>query len=352
MDKVYDVIKTYFTSSFNNLDEIRAKTNYGILQLVCSKRNFSKGTIVTTTDNIAKIIGKPDHQELLDGLFEKVLKDIDDGFNPIIKDLKLEGFTDEIILSVVKTNMKKYVDGLIDTMSTDIVDVVNKLSDSQQDYVQSLRKVNFVNTDSDGKIDDNGTPKIYNLTGNLTELKADYLKVVGGLNDFNELLVKQTILPPSPYPDNGDFSQKSSKLTGVENKRFFMIVGRIFTDKNKVKDFINQILTPNIKNQKKPKKLSKLFEDIVDNYVKIYKKEIEEEDKIFKTFKNSAEYKKFIDGVDTVLYKKGKPRIITFTTVVDNATLGTKQTNLKSLYQGDPEKIPDLTTFDGKIKFN
>ena len=352
MDKVYDVIKTYFTSSFNNLDEVRAKTNYGILQLVCSKRNFSKGTILSSLSDSAKIIGKPDHQELLDNLFEQVSTDIDKGSNPILKELNREKFTDDIVISVIKTNMKKYVDNLIGPMSTDIVDVVNKLSDSQQDYVQSLRKVNYVNTASDGKIDDNGTPKIYNLTGSLTELQGDYRKVTTGLNDFNALLVSKKILPPSPYPSDGNFESKSSGLVGVENKRFFMVIGRIFTDKNKVKDFITQILTPNIKDTKKPKKLSRVFENIVDDYVKIYKKEIEEEDKIFKTFKNSADYKKYIDGVDTILYKKGKPRIVTFTTVVDAATVDTKKTNLNSLYKGDPEKIPDLTTFDGKIKFN
>ena len=352
MNKVYDSIKTYFTSSFNNLDEIRAKMNYGILQLVCSKRNFSKGTILSNVSDTAKILGKPDHQALLDKLFEDVNSDIDGGFNPILKGLKAKNFTDEIVISVIKTNMKKYIEEMSSTISNDVVDVVNKLSDSQQDYVQSLRKVNFVNTSSDGQILDNGSVVIYNLTGSLTELQADYRKVVGGLNDYYELLVSKKILPPSPYPDNGNFDSKSSDLIGVENKRFFMVVGRAFTDKNKVKEFINQILTPNIKDTKKPKKLSKEFENIVDDYVKIYKKEISEEEKIFKTFKDSADYKKYIDGVDNVLYQKGKPRIVTFTTVPDAATLPTKETNLKSLYNGDPEKIPVLTTFDGKVKFN
>jgi len=351
MDKVFDSTKSFFTSSFNNLDEVRSKMNYGILQLVCSKRNFSKGTLLTTMDYTAKIIGKPDYQELLDKLFKDVLTDIDGGFNPIIKDLKLAGFTDEIVLSVIKNNMKKYVEEISSTISTDISGVVSKMSDSQQDYVQNLRKVNFVNTSSDGLIDDNGNVKIYNLTGNMVDITADYLKVVGGLNDYNQLLVSEKILPPTPYPDNGDFTL-STELSGIENKRFYMIVGRIFTDKNKVKQFINEIITPNIKDVKKPKKLSKKFENIVDDYVKIYRKQIESEAKIFNKFKDSADYKNYIDGVENVLYKKGKPRIITFSTVVDNATIDTKKNNLKKLYNGDSEKMSDLSTFDGKIKFN
>ena len=351
MDKVFDNTKTYFTSSFNNLDELRAKMNYGILQLVCSKRNFSKGTILTTMDYTAKIVGKPDYQELLDNLFQQVTDDIKIGMNPLLKELDKKNFKDEITLSVIKNNMIKYVEGISSTIATDIANVVSKMSDSQQDYVQSLRKVNFVNTSSDGLIEDDGKVKIYNLTGGMSEVTTDYLKVVGGLNDYNSLIVSKNILPPTPYPKNGDFTL-STGLTGVENKRFYMIVGRIFTDKNKVKQFINEIITPNIKDVKKPKKLSKVFEDIVEDYAKIYKKQIESEEKVFTNFKNSAEYKKYIDGVETVLYKKGKPRIIQFTTVVDAATIETKQTNLKNLYKGDPDKLDKFETFDGKIKFN
>jgi hypothetical protein len=53
-----------------------------------------------------------------------------------------------------------------------------------------------------------------------------------------------------------------------------------------------------------------------------------------------------------VLYKKGKPRIVNFTTEPDPTEQATKETNLTELYTGVPSEIDDFETFDGKIKLN
>ena len=74
--------------------------------------------------------------------------------------------------------------------------------------------------------------------------------------------------------------------------------------------------------------------------------------KAFEKFKKKSTYDKFINGLDEVLYKKGKPRIVNFTTEPDPTEQATKETNLTELYTGVPSEIGDFETFDGKIKFN
>ena len=111
-------------------------------------------------------------------------------------------------------------------------------------------------------------------------------------------------------------------------------------------------MTPNLMTYKKPKKLSRVFDNVVDDIADNYKDEIKEEDKYFEKFKKSEGYRKYTAGVNDVLFKKGLPRIINFTTVPNQATQATQETNLKQLYAGDPSKVNNLKTFDGKIKFN
>ena len=363
MDVLYDNSKTYFTNTYNSMDEIRAKTNYGMLSVVCSKRDFIKGTLNlggVEIGNDVKILGKPVYQENIDKLFSKVIEDINNGSNPILLGLEDEGFdnqSSDTTLNIIKNNLVKYVKSLKGTMSSDIGVVVNsKIGLPQQDFVQTIRKVSFVNSKTDGKILDDGSLKIYNLVSSpgFDELVSDYTEFKIILNNYYMLLTGIDYdykIIPDKIPDDFDYTTVEDFET-VENKRFYIIMGRIFEDKNKVKDFIDKIITPNIKDVKKPKKLSRVFENIVDDLVDTYKDELKNELKTFEKFKKKSDYDKYINGLDEILYTKGKARIVNFTTEPDPTEQATKETNLKELYTGVPSEIGDFETFDGKIKLN
>jgi hypothetical protein len=236
----------------------------------------------------------------------------------------------------------------------------------QQDYVQTIRKVIFVNTKTDGRILDDGSLKIYNLKNGVefTELVGDFTKVKIEINKYYELLTDAnskydfSILPPGIMDTNNieywgtknnfDFTD----ITKFQTIRFYMIMGRLLSDKNKVKEFTNKILTPNIIDVKKPKKLKRVFENIVDDLVDLYKDELKDENKTYNKFKKSSEYEKYLKGLDELLYKKGLPRLVDFTTEPDPTEQANKEQSLVYLYKGDPSKVGDFQTFDGKIKFN
>jgi soluble cytochrome b562 len=181
----------------------------------------------------------------------------------------------------------------------------------------------------------------------------DYGKLKLALNEYYTLLADTNAIIPPPYPADGDFfSETAFKGEPTEFARFFILVGRIFTDKNKVEDFTKRIITPNIATIKKPKKLAKVFDDVMDYLVDLYKEEIKAEDKVLDKFKNTSEFKKYTKGIDEILYTKGKSRIVNFTTVPDAAKEAQQKTDLTNLYKGDPSLTNKLETFDGKIKFN
>ena len=370
MDKLLDNTKTYFNNTYNSLEEIVKQTNYGILQTINKNRNFKEGTLETNSPAIKNktfIYGKPSNlTESLDSLFDLALSDINGGTNPILSKLTDEKFTDDNTITVIKNNLSNYVKNLKSTMILNLNNLVNtKLSTPQQDYIQYIRKLNFVNSLSDGKLLDTGIPKIYNISktdkvspsGNnieyadtYEEFYGDYKNVYIQLEEYLITLSDNKIIPETTFAD-GSFTPISKYSGSREDMTFFMIISRIFTDKNKVEDFKKQIITANIKNVTKPKKLEKTFNNIVDGLVGIYSSEIKEEEKLYDKFKKDSKFTNYTNNIETILYKKGKTRIFNFTTVPDQAKKETQEKALKDLYAPlNPNS--DVKTFDGKVKFN
>jgi hypothetical protein len=368
MDKLLDTTKTYYENTFNSLEEVVKQSNYGILQYVSKTRNFSKGNFKTPEGDLeAEIFGKPNEiASNLDKLFDVALSDIDSGNNPIIKYIVDKKLTDPTTITVLKNNLRKYVLEVKNEMINTVSNISNsKLGQQQQEYVQGIRAINVVVTKTDGKIDEKGVPKIYNLsetdkvspTGlNFTysntfdELTGDFKLLRNNLNAYIKALTDSSIIPPTNFPD-GSFGALTEFKT-VNDKTFFLVVGRRFNDKNKVEDFKKVILTQSITSMSSNKKMIRKFDDYVDDLAKQYKKEIKEEENLYKKYKEADTYKSYINNIETNIYKKGKTRIFNFTTVPVEGTNEQQKTDIIDLYKGDKNKISDLNTFDGKIKFN
>jgi len=370
MDKLLDNTKTYFTNIYNTLEEIVKQTNYGVLQTINRERNFKEGTLETNSPavkNKTYIYGKPSNVSgSLDNLFNLAISDISSGVNPIISKLTNEKFTDESVITIIKNNLITYIRNVKSSMVLDVNNIVNnKLSTPQQEYIQYIRKLNFVNSLSDGKLLETGVPKIYNIskTDKVTntgpnvvyadtyeEFYGDYLTVYIQLEEYLITLSNKQIIPVTTVTD-GSFTPISKFNGSREDMTFFMVISRIFMDKNKVDDFKKQIMTANVKNVTKPKKLEKTFNKIVDDLVDTYSDEVKSEEKLYSKFKTDSEFTKYTKDIETLLYKKGKTRVFNFTTVPDPAKKDTQEKALKDLY-APLNPNTDVKTFDGKVKFN
>ena len=366
MDKFVDDSKTYFENTLNSLTETVKQTNYGILQMISGKRQYSKGTISggPGLSYPTEIFGKPsDIAKQLESFYELVINDIDSKTNPIMVELINQKFTEPNMVSIIQNNLKRYVLRVKSDMLEILNNIANtKLGQQEVEYVQDIRKLNLITSLTDGKILDDGSVKLYNITGSekttggstppyadtYSELKGDYVKASVKLNDYIETLTKNKIIPPIGA-ELGDFTPFKFEGNRPE-KTFFMVMGRLFTDKNKVIEFNDSIMTQNITSVNK--KLKRKFENIVDDLVSDYSKEIKEEDKVYEKFKKDSKFLVYVKGIEDILYKKGKTRIFNFTTIPIPTTEAQQKTDLTNLYKGDPSLTTNLETFDGKIKFN
>jgi hypothetical protein len=374
MDSLLTDTKTYFEAVVNQMEKLTVNFNYGIEQLVNDSRQYTGGTILAGTVILTpqgEIYGKPEGVEKrLETLFKKVIEDIDNNNNPIITELKLKFDEGSSTLREVKQNMIDYITSLSSTFPSEITTITQELTILQQSYVQNIRKLNLINSKTDGKLLDAGTPRVYNIKGTnpisdlsnnpnvvptdtYDELRLDYISLRDALKDFSDLLDTERIVSKTSLYREGDFTEiDEGSFKSIEDKRFFLVISRIFNDKNKLEEFKKYVIKGELVDVKDPVKLLKKFDDITDDIEKRYSKEIKKEEKKFDKFKTNKLYTSFTNGLEKKMYPKGKTRKFNYTTVADPATEKDQKTNIQNLYR--TVNVPPLEkdTFDGKIKFD
>jgi hypothetical protein len=359
MDSLLTNSKTYFTTVVNKLEEINTKYNYGIVQLVNQDRNFKIGPLDTTQSQDCNIYGSPFNiEEKLEQLFNQVYSDIDSGSNPIIAELSNLNFSPDTTIKIVKNNMKVYISTNVNqTMSSDITVVLTDILNFEQTFIQNIRKVNLVVKQHDGKIDTTNLPSIYTLTSTtevsqtstgvgdtLVELDKDLIAFGGEMKNFNTYLEGQQIITNS-YDSVGKIQTFKIDSSNIINNCFFMVIGRIFSQDSKKDEFIDACLI-NVSEVDEPYSLENKLKKIVNDLAKDYSKEVEKDEEFFQDFKKQDNYKNYVDGVEELMYKSGKTRKFTFSTVTPADD--TVKTQFKDLYDGQNHGGDD--TYLGKVK--
>jgi hypothetical protein len=374
MDSLVTDTKLYFESVVNQLQKLTLNSNYGIEQLVNDSRLYSKGVISAATPYDVEIYGKPEGVEKrLEDLFKKVIDDINTDTqipNPIIDELTKKFDIASPAIRGVRQNMVDYVTSLSSTFASEITTITQELTIQQQTYIQNIRKLNLISGKTDGKILDSNTPRIYNIKGTdkisessknsdavpantYEEFTKDYESLALALQDYTELLDKNDIVKNVSLYSGGTFlAINDDSFVSDADKRFFLVISRIFNDDNKLEEFKKYVIKGDLLSVKDPVKLQKKFDDITDDIAKRYSKELKAEEKKFDKFKSSSEYKSFTDGIEKLMYPKGKTRKFEYTTVADPTKVDAQTKDIQNLYRTVNVPPLDKKTFDGKIKFD
>ena len=375
MNKILENTKDYYSMVMNKSESITNSYNYGVWQMITQDRLYTDGEFVfNNNSNLIQIYGKSNNiEKKTDELFIKLIDDIE-ADNPtnnnfIIKKLVDMKFTNNII-QTVKTNLKNYITNYKNDFTSGIFTTMQELTTQQQNMIQYFRQVNLIDTLTDGKIKDNSTPVVYNLSGTTEvdskskgknyptpptntyeELWMDYRLVGNNLKNFNSYLENNKIITTktSPYNEIGGFTPFSndSDLTIIENKRMFMVLAQIFNDKNKLTEFENTIIDAQLSIVKTPHNLKNKFNKICNSFQDIVQKELNDEKKFFTKLKKKKEY---TDFVNTPVYSSDKLRKFSYTTVVNSSINEQQKSDILLLYKGD--NTSDNTIWTNKTQFN
>jgi vacuolar-type H+-ATPase subunit I/STV1 len=167
------------------------------------------------------------------------------------------------------------------------------------------------------------------------------------LKNYDNFLKNKKLLEPTYGPEPGKFTASSEKfqVQSINEKRMFMVMARIFENKDKLEKFKSTVISTEISNVPK---LRKTFDELCDKFKDLVLNELKAEEKKMKDIKEDKEYLSYIN---TNVYSKGKTRKFNYTTVPNQTTNSQQITLIKNVYS-DQNVDNDNKTFNGKIKFN
>jgi outer membrane protein OmpA-like peptidoglycan-associated protein len=357
MDDLLKQTSDYFKVVVGQLESVTNTQNFGFTQILNFDRKFNLGTINTQAldDSTAlemQIYGKPEKwEEKVDEIYNKVIADVDNNNNPIIKELgKNFDITKPIYpMRQVKINLKNYIKSIKDKILTDVNTPMTTLVETEQKYIQNIRKLNAIVDKTDGRVSTQGTPVIYNLSGNpYNELVSDFGKLKATTDKYNNLLKSKNIA----FKEAQTTYSLLTPIGGDSDKNFFLFMSRILTDENKKNAFVNFILgTPlSLLSEEQPVNLNNRTRAIVDDLAKNYNIELKKEKELFENLKKSAAYTQLVDGLEQEMYVTGKSRIFGYDTTPNPQTESLQKDIIFNLYR-TTNVNNNRNTFDGKIEF-
>jgi hypothetical protein len=362
MDKLLSSTSNYFSGLVNILESVQRENNIGFVQILNAKRNYSEGNV--GNDKTIKIFGKSENwEELLNSTLERVYDSIDNDTDPILSKIKESYTTDEYnnltsVMRYIRANMKQYISDYSEQLITSLGTNAQEIVTLQEKYVQTIRKINVVTTEIDGKINSRGSAQIYNISGDTLEtLKTDFGKLEDAMNQYVELLSEDNTKIAFYEPENPEkpFDLVADNIFEDDTEKdFFVIMARILNNKTKRQEFLKYVLREDellrITNRRTYTLLLKRFNIRILQLDFQYSRELIRENQIFNKLKRKQNYRKLTRGLSTIMYKPGVERVCQYIT---SPTLGTaeQKEQIQSLYATENAN-DDKSTYNGKITFN
>ena len=278
----------YVDSVIDTTNTLAKTANIGIIYSLFNDRDYTTGTFNEYgTQETISIYGKPKTiEEKLDKLYERVLDDISSNSNSFMNQIELNknNITKKDIREI-GNRLKTYVSTTKDNFITNVSNNVNNLVLLQQDYVQYIRQYNLLLTKTDGSMNTNNIPNVYNLSGDnlnlitnvYTTIKKKHkeffddstgiIKSISGPADvqFYGLDLSKNIYDnkTSTFKDDG-VSQNSSNTTEKLEKidfawkstgnpadnRFYQVMAQVFNSTTLTNELKTQLLNSNVYSDK------------------------------------------------------------------------------------------------------
>lgn len=355
----------YFNAYINTNATIGKNYNIGILDLLFTEKNYSTGTAEFTPEIEVPIYGKPSNvEDKLDKLFDKVNGDISQRNDPF---MQIVVNNDQSITNSdkreIENKLKEYVTGIKPDFITNVSNSVNDLVLLQQDYIQYIRKANLVLSKTDGIMNSNNEPDVYDISGvtdSFTQLQTYLKKITDKHIEFYgpENVVKKDdllYLIEDHYKKTlCTFNDASASLGGTdvekkrniivnndEKNRFYQVMANIFNDENSRNELKTFILNGQYGNIQE---VTKVVDLAVSGCATLFNLYTDFNKTKYDNIKNNPLYKTLIKSPIEGDIKFG----LKYKKV--SGTLPQKKA-VKELYSNvnvdNKEK-----TFDGKIKFN
>jgi hypothetical protein len=361
MKELEDNTKNYFTTVVNQSKSITQVTTWSMAQLVYCETNYSDGKTFEFTIPLAgKLYGKSDDVEKnIKTLINKSVDDVKNDTNPIISGLKSDSPSiPDNVLRQLKETIKKSLNTNEIELNLIVQQQINTIVSVQETLNYTFRKLDVVQDKLDGVKEKTGALKVFLLTGDtnfvLINMEKAYINNTNSTIIFLNDLDSKNILNKKGYdPKNATYVSPvaATKIISQQQQRFYMSMSNILLDKTKFDNFLNSLITPEVKASGLEETIRRICNQFKADCENTHNSEV----KLFDDFEKDGVYKKYSDyklliDNQTTTIEFFKDKQISYETQnpkTDNAN--TKI--IKNLYNGK-NLNQDKKTFNGKSTFN
>ena len=396
IDELPTKSKEYTDTVTNTLVSLSDKYSFDGLSYFTSDREYTEGkflgyygspTYYTGTVVKSNLFGKPKEdklQEKIDNLFSETINDIENDLSPLTKNLNNQNFKNKD-KKRFKFNLTQKINTIKGSFSNDYFSVFNDMNNNQLTLINTIDKINFVVTNTDGYQTDKGVNILSNITGTT---KVDISSKPTPANTYDEMVNDVTTVSNDiksfydeiftdfipKYDTNYSFTILDSPY---KNDKAFVRLMHVCYDEigNNPEGFINDILGDELKDKNEwVKYVNKIIYGIpstpaiveplimgsegygnnvilpeqpgVKGLVDIYRNvSVKSKNKLTK-FKQKPIVTKFNDYAP---FTSDKERIFDYTKLPKGQNNSDKESYFINLYKG--VNVGDNKTFNGKISF-
>jgi len=176
----------YYEIVFNSVTKMITDYGFGATQIVTKYNNCHTGEIRRfSSPSTVEIAGKyTDYQNIFDRLVSDLTNTID--LNYIVLKMEETGFKNSDIKKFKKNFINLLGEAKTSTLSG-LNSIINDLTSYQENYVQTFRKLDYVDTISDGYLASDNSPVVYDIDGLSTpfqNIRTNYDTIGQDLNTY------------------------------------------------------------------------------------------------------------------------------------------------------------------------
>jgi hypothetical protein len=354
VDEIVNQTKEYFDETNKFITSTINQYGYGLFKQFSTYRKYFKGDLndFNVSKYPTKIYGKTGYEGNI-GAISVLLQ----GIVTVGNDAFHEGLPDGTPISDrlgLTTNFNTLIQNKANSGFPDLASSMNDFANKQANYIQFFRKMDFILSSTDGKILNNNSPKIYDLSGTttLTAMTSDYQVISDDLNNFSTLLGDNRLYPTgdNSYVDSspGLYFTPFINSNILQNNNNINLIYTMFAsdllDDGKRQKFKDDLIK-NITTQSTIDSINNTINVLVTEFNKERQKEIEDINSIL----SGSGYDKYLNynPLDSNGKSiKGKERTVNFTT-----SDGTEEQKdrIKKIYSSENNGSNDK--FNDKKKF-
>ena len=356
-------VQDYTSSITDSLNEVANKYSIDGLAYFTDERDYVDGNVLgyftdgfTGTSTTTNLFGKPKEDELqtkINNLFDEIIMDVSNGNSPLLKNIQNKNFSNADI-DLYKFNIMNLINETKTNYISDYMSVMSKVVNNQLSLVQTIDRINFVMTNTDGYASKarnvqqslNATDKVdktsKNVNNTYEEMQDDMITLGTDLqNYYNQIFTDNNKLVEKPFTSDYSFSVEYQS-EGMYYARFMNAMYQKILNTKEI--IIEKLLNDRLNGINKwVRYVNNIVDDLNKDYEKVQNKTERELDR----FSKRSSVRKFNDYSP---FTKEKERIFYYIDVPLANINTVKDGYFNNLYSGLNQG--GKNSFNGKNTFN